>query len=146
MHRQLNAGYGREAVTEVDVYKVLYRLVKEKQMYYDSGALYPANMYGYECGAAKKLASLLLAKQEAQADITFLLAEAQRELGIGLSPKQEESVRQAFSHLVSIVTGGPGTGKTTASSSPLPRTAVLIFPPTHLLLHHLPFCPRNWSR
>ncbi len=113
VYEQLNVGYGREAVTEMEVYKVLYRLVKDKQMYYESGALYPANMYGYECGAAKKLVSLLLAEQEKQTDITFLLAEAQKELEINLSPKQEESVRQAFSHLVSIVTGGPGTGKTT---------------------------------
>lgn len=94
------------------VYKVLYQLVKEGRMYYESGALYPANMYGYECGAAKKLVSLLLADQEEQ-DITFLLAEAQEELGISLSPKQEEGVRKAFRHPVSIITGGPGTGKTT---------------------------------
>ncbi len=113
VYEQLNRGYQGEAVTEVEVYKVLYQLVKEKQMYYDSGALYPANMYGYECGAAKNLASLLLSEQKEPADITFLLAEAQRELGISLSGKQEEGVRKAFSHPVSIITGGPGTGKTT---------------------------------
>ena len=112
VYGQLNAGYDREAVTEMAVYKVLYQLVKEKQMYYESGALYPANMYGYECSAAKKLVSLFLAEQEEQ-DITFLLAEAQKELGISLSPKQEEGARKAFSHPVSIITGGPGTGKTT---------------------------------
>lgn len=112
VYEQLNAGYDRETVTEMAVYKVLYQLVKEKRMYYESGALYPANMYGYECGAAKKLVSLLLAEQEEQ-DITFLLAEAQKELGIRLSPKQEESVRKAFHYPVSIITGGPGTGKTT---------------------------------
>ena len=113
VYEQLNKGYQGEAVTEVEVYKVLYRLVKEKQMYYDSGALYPAGMYGYECGAARNLASLLLAEQGEPADITFLLAEAQRELGISLSEKQEEGVRKAFGHPVSIITGGPGTGKTT---------------------------------
>ena len=112
VYEQLNAGYDGETVTEMAVYKVLYQLVKEKQMYYESGALYPANMYGYECGAAKKLVSLLLAEQEEQ-DITFLLAEAQKELGISLSPKQEEGVRKAFRYPVSIITGGPGTGKTT---------------------------------
>ena len=90
---------------------MLYRLVKEKQMYYDSGALYPANMYGYECGAARNLASLLLAEQKEPADITFLLAEAQRKLGISLSEKQEEGVRKAFGHLVSIITGGPAQGR-----------------------------------
>ncbi|MCM1305294.1 MAG: ATP-dependent RecD-like DNA helicase [Lachnospiraceae bacterium] len=112
VYEQLNKGYPGEAVTEMAVFKVLYQMVKEKQMYYDNGALYPANMYGYECGAAKKLASLLLAGQEEQ-DITFLLAEAQKELGISLSPKQEEAVKKAFHHPVSIITGGPGTGKTT---------------------------------
>ena len=112
VYEQLNKGYQEEAVTEMAVYKVLYQLVKDKRMYYESGALYPANMYGYECGAAKKLVSLLTAKQEVQ-DITFLLAEAQKELGISLSPKQEEGVRKAFRHPVSIITGGPGTGKTT---------------------------------
>lgn len=112
VYEQLNKGYQGEAVTEMAVYKVLYRLVMDKRMYYESGALYLANMYGYECGAAKKLVSLLTAKQEVQ-DITFLLAEAQKELGISLSPKQEEGVRKAFCHPVSIITGGPGTGKTT---------------------------------
>ncbi len=112
VYGQLNAGYGREAVTEMAVYRVLYQMVKEKRMYYEAGALYPANMYGYECGAAKRLATLLRAGQEEQ-DITFLLAEAQEELGISLSPKQEEAVRKAFRHPVSIITGGPGTGKTT---------------------------------
>lgn len=116
VYEQLNKGYQGEAVTEMAVYKVLYQLVKDKRMYYESGALYPANMYGYECGAAKKLVSLLTAKQEEQ-DITFLLAEAQKELGISLSTKQEEGVRKAFSHPVSIITGGPGTGKTTVQKA-----------------------------
>ena len=112
VYGQLNKGYQGEAVTEMAVYKVLYQMVKERRMYYENGALYPANMYGYECSAAKNLVSLLTAEQEVQ-DITFLLAEAQKELGIILSPKQEEGVRKAFRHPVSIITGGPGTGKTT---------------------------------
>ena len=34
-------------------------------------------------------------------------------VGILLSAKQSEAVKKAFSHKVSIITGGPGTGKTT---------------------------------
>ena len=112
VYEQLNRGYQGEAVTEAAVYRVLYQLVMDRRMYYESGALYSANMYGYECGAAKNLASLLIADQEGK-DITALLAEAQEELGISLSPKQKEGVRKAFRHTVSIITGGPGTGKTT---------------------------------
>lgn len=135
VYEQLNKGYQEEAVTEMAVYKVLYQLVKDRHMYYESGALYPANMYGYECGAAKNLVSLLTAEQEVQ-DITFFLAEVQKELGISLSPKQEEGVRKAFRHPVSIITGGPGTGKTTVQkvllcvNERLGGSSVLLTAPT----------------
>ena len=38
VYEQLNKGYQGEAVTEMAVYKVLYQLVKDKRMYYESGA------------------------------------------------------------------------------------------------------------
>ncbi len=43
----------------------------------------------------------------------LLVEDAQKELGILLSEKQIEAVKKAFCHKVSIITGGPGTGKTT---------------------------------
>ena len=69
-------------------------------MYYESGALYPANMYGYECNAAKNLVSLLTAEQEEQ-DIAFLLAEAQKELGMMRSASSMPSISSLSSSLVS---------------------------------------------
>ena len=45
------------------------------------------------------------------AGLDILLKEAQRELSLTLSFRQEDAVRKAFTHLVSTVTGGPGTGK-----------------------------------
>ena len=41
------------------------------------------------------------------------LSKAQEELGICLAAKQKEAVKNAFSFLFTIITGGPGTGKTT---------------------------------
>ena len=110
---QLNHGYEKEVVSEWEVYQELYRMVREKILYYEDHALYPAKLYGFECGAAKKLAALLVQESKAANNLDSLIAEAQRELGILLSAKQAESVKKAFSHLVSIITGGPGTGKTT---------------------------------
>lgn len=49
----------------------------------------------------------------AREDITLQLAEAREKLGLSLSAKQESAVRTAFLHSLSIITGPPGTGKTT---------------------------------
>ena len=110
---QLNYGYSHEVVKEVEVSNELYRLVKENVMYFEDGALYAAKLHRYECEAAKRLAELLIQDSEELQQIDYLIAEAQRELGILLAVKQVEAVRKAFCHLISIITGGPGTGKTT---------------------------------
>lgn len=113
VYEQLNQGYGKEAVTEREVYNVIYKLFSQKELYYEEGALYLARFYGFECGAAKRLVSLLMEKETGNSRVELLVEEAQKELGILLSEKQAEAVKKAFSHKVSIITGSPGTGKTT---------------------------------
>lgn len=113
VHELLNVECPGEVVTELEISREIYRMVKEKTLYYEDGALYPAKLYGYECGAAKRMAELLTQKTETPVQIDFLLAEAQKELNLILSEKQKEGVKRAFENLVSIITGGPGTGKTT---------------------------------
>lgn len=113
VYEQLNSGYSKEVVSEVEVYQELYRMVKEKELYYENNALYPAKLYGFECGAAKTLAKHLVQECVVPINLDTFIAEAQRELGILLSAKQAEGVKKAFTCLVSIITGGPGTGKTT---------------------------------
>lgn len=113
VYSQLNHGYAREAVTPDEIFQELDRLVQEKEFYYEKGVFYAARFYEYESGAAKALAGLLAQEGTAPVNIDFLLAEAQKELGILLSEKQAEGVRKAFASMASIITGGPGTGKTT---------------------------------
>ena len=113
VYEHLNHGYEQEVVSQTEIYQELYRMVRDKELYYEDDALYMAKYYGFEYGAAKKLANLLAQKEQTVANIDFLIAEAQRELGILLSEKQAEAVKKAFTHLISIITGGPGTGKTT---------------------------------
>lgn len=113
VYEQLNHGYNSEVVTEMEVYQVLYKMVRERDFYYEDGALYPAKLYGYECDASRVLVDLLLEKSEPVSNIDELIEEAQSVLGIQLSKKQIEGVKKAFTYLVSIITGGPGTGKTT---------------------------------
>ena len=63
VHEQLNYGYSGEVVTEREVYNGIYKLFSQKELYYEDGALYPAKFYGFECGAAKRLVSLLMEKE-----------------------------------------------------------------------------------
>lgn len=113
IYRQLNYGYAYEAVKVSDISGELYRMVQEKELYYESGVFYDARAYEYETNGAKALAALLGEKPKVCGDISSLLEEAQQELGILLSGKQAEAVRKAFANRISIITGGPGTGKTT---------------------------------
>lgn len=76
-------------------------------------------VYGYykaECTIAGKLAAMAnppkgLVKVCANAEA--MLRKAEGETGIALSAQQKEAVRVALRSGVSIITGGPGTGKTT---------------------------------
>ena len=75
--------------------------------------------YGYykaECGIAGKLAALENPQDGLKpigGNIEALIAKAESEAGIKLSAEQKEAVRNALLSGVSIITGGPGTGKTT---------------------------------
>ena len=113
VYEQLNKGFADTVVSELEVHQELYRMVKENQLYYEADALYLPKLYQYEEAAAKKIVSLLLQKKPVNVNMELLIAEAQRDLGILLSEKQALSIKQAFSSLISIITGGPGTGKTT---------------------------------
>lgn len=107
----LNHGYQEEVVTQKQISAVLNWLVGQGKLRLDRGALYPEKMFEYECLTAKKLAALLEDTQREKVDTEPVLDQAEQELSISLSAKQKEAVRKAFAYPVSIITGGPGTGK-----------------------------------
>lgn len=113
VYGQLNHGYPQEVVAQSDIAKEVYRMINDHIFRYEDGGLYPEKFYRYECLSARRLAEMLHSEHEPDVRIDFLLAEAQRELAILLSEKQAEAVKKAFRYLITIVTGGPGTGKTT---------------------------------
>lgn len=113
VYGQLNHGYPQEVVAQSDIAKEVYRMINDHIFRYEDGRLYPEKFYRYECLSARRLAEMLHSEHEPDVRIDFLLAEAQRELAILLSEKKAEAVKKAFRYLITIVTGGPGTGKTT---------------------------------
>ena len=80
----------------------------------DDFAVYlPAFQYAEE-HSAKKLAELVSTPYNRQyADEEAAVSWAERELGIEFAEAQRETVRAAINSQVMVITGGPGTGKTT---------------------------------
>ena len=76
--------------------------------------LYSPRVFGQEDDTARMIAERLANISVAE-NIESALESVRESLGITLSQKQEQAVRTAFQHGLTIITGSPGTGKTTLS-------------------------------
>ncbi|MDO4295931.1 MAG: ATP-dependent RecD-like DNA helicase [bacterium] len=76
-------------------------------------AVYAAQYYYMELNTAKMLHDLNLSGTASKDEMRKSLAAIQKEENITLDALQEEAVMEAMNHGLLIITGGPGTGKTT---------------------------------
>lgn len=109
----LNKDLINQAVTVQDIGNVLYRLVMQKSIVVDMDRVYNLRQFEAEEETASMIAKKLLYPMEAY-EVEPELEQAQKDLGITLSEQQRQAVRMVFKNPISIITGGPGTGKTTA--------------------------------
>ncbi|WP_242861381.1 SF1B family DNA helicase RecD2 [Cellulosilyticum ruminicola] len=71
-------------------------------------------LYYSEQAVARKLIDLAsLYQKDTHLDVEKELVQTEKDLGIELVEEQKEAVRSVLSYGVTVVTGGPGTGKTT---------------------------------
>lgn len=71
-------------------------------------------LYYSEQAVARKLIDLAsLYQKDTHLDVEKELEHTEKELGIELVEEQKEAVRSVLSYGVTVITGGPGTGKTT---------------------------------
>ena len=76
--------------------------------------IYPAMLHSCEQQIAKRLCDLQRATPAVKhKNIASLVRSIERTLSFKLSAQQAEAVRRVFESRVQIITGGPGTGKTT---------------------------------
>lgn len=87
--------------------------VGEAPAAYGTPAVYLTPLYHSETGVAERLRTLAETLPTRLSD----LPPAFVALDPTLSPEQQDAIRSALSHPVSVLTGGPGTGKTTALKS-----------------------------
>jgi exodeoxyribonuclease V alpha subunit len=77
-------------------------------------AVYSAELYSAETGSANRIRSLLAAKSSLKPiNADKALAWVMKQLDLRLAGAQADAVRQAVAEKLLVITGGPGTGKTT---------------------------------
>jgi len=75
--------------------------------------LYLPALYEAECEITNRLLSAAMLTFPEPRDINRRLREAARESDVSYSQQQEQAIRQAATSALLLITGGPGTGKTT---------------------------------
>lgn len=108
----LNKEPDLQPVTETEILKVLYRLVMQDSIVVEENRVYITKQHQEE----EDTASMIARKLHERIPVLTIekeLEEAQEDLNITLSEQQKEAVRMVFANPISIITGGPGTGKTT---------------------------------
>jgi exodeoxyribonuclease V alpha subunit len=79
----------------------------------NSDRIWYAPMHEAECRVAERLAALVRTAGAHPDRIEAALAVVEQRLHIDLAPEQRRAVQSAFEQALMVVTGGPGTGKTT---------------------------------
>lgn len=77
-------------------------------------ACYLPSLYEAEVGTASRLARMCLRSFDDETDIPSLIAALERQTGLHYAPQQRQTLELALKHQVLVITGGPGTGKTTS--------------------------------
>ncbi len=104
-------------VDEDDALAAIDRLVESGQLMFEEiagcEACYLPELYFAECGAADKLSNMAKGRFADKLDVNTLINGLEKRLGIQYAPLQRKTIEYALENQVLVITGGPGTGKTT---------------------------------
>jgi exodeoxyribonuclease V alpha subunit len=104
-------------VEEPLVAQELERLVEREELVREDQIIWLRPFRVYEEGIARDLGRLRNHPQALRAvDVDKAIEWVQRLLHIRFAKQQEEALKQALSHKLHIITGGPGTGKSTITN------------------------------
>ncbi|MBE5040525.1 SF1B family DNA helicase RecD2 [Ructibacterium gallinarum] len=110
---QLNQGFKITAVTADEIRNALIEEIRAGRLVNNNGLIYHPMMFQREVELAKSLSDRSLLSPPEWGDVEGALDRAQAKREITLSDAQCEAVRMCFHNNLSLITGGPGTGKTT---------------------------------
>ena len=112
------AASGLLDVPEKDLAPVLEEMAQKGEVKLEEDAWYLPLMHHAECGCAERLKRLLRAPLDhVPIQVDNALKWVEKRVGIALSEEQREAIRVGVQAKVMVITGGPGTGKTTVIKS-----------------------------
>ena len=100
------------SVSDNSIQTQLLALVLDGRLYEESGRIYLPKNFIAERETAQ-LAKAMIGSVPANASLDNIISQAENACGIVLADMQREAVKMAVTNKISIITGGPGTGKTT---------------------------------
>lgn len=99
---------------EENIRQAMADMIREEKLMMEQEAIYLPPFYHSECGTAKRLLALMNASDNGKHP-KFDLKAIEKETGIEYDEVQIAAIRQAVDSKVMVLTGGPGTGKTTTT-------------------------------
>lgn len=111
LHKKLN-----QLISTIDIKKfgsLLKGLVEKKKLVVDGSRIYERWHHHTESRSAEYLAGFLKTPSKLSIDIQAFIAEHEKTFSITLEPEQREALESILNNRVMVLTGGPGTGKTT---------------------------------
>lgn len=134
-YSMLNEGFEIEAVSMDEVTCVIKQMALDGTLKGDNGYAYLAYNYDNESFAAGCVRALLCNRVK-PINVDQPISDFEKS-SFPLAQKQKEAIEQFFRNRFSIITGGPGTGKSTVLKAILevqhslyPKTDVLLLAPT----------------
>ena len=109
----------RALITTIDIdlfHKCLSELITSNQITFDGEKYYLTKMYEAEHNIAKRFIYLNNQKEEKIKNLDEVFDKMYKNV-FNYNDKQKEAIFGAFTHHFEIITGGPGTGKTTIIKS-----------------------------
>lgn len=106
-----------EEIPEEDIDRIFLELEEEGKLIAEDNRVYMPSLFFAEKGIVTHVKRILqqdqYEKQFPESEILLALGEVEDELGIQYASSQREAIQQALTSPMLILTGGPGTGKTT---------------------------------
>ena len=105
--------YLKMDLNEDDFKSYLDELIQERKVCFLDNKYYIRDMYDAEVNISRDISYLLNQKVKKNSKISYFIEELENNHNIKYNDKQKEAITKALENNITIITGGPGTGKTT---------------------------------
>lgn len=102
-------------VDETAIQNVIREMINDKELVPERDAIYLPSYYYAEVGTAMKLLELIENNERTDVQSTCDIESISRQTGVQYDDVQISAIQKAIQSKVMVLTGGPGTGKTTTT-------------------------------